>query len=188
MTYIPDLIRQRLVDLATNHLKSHPAILSRLKIEMESYSGITIWMTSVVSNMEFGTASAIGQMQHIDEKLLDRIDSWTKGQPEFLRVRAPFTQANTAKPVTEVAESASASNSTTPDPERRLARLRELGGNATYKRGEWKIVGISVLVASEKSESRKRSDEKTIRADLKEAAENELEAKRANAFTGLGQK
>ena len=82
----------------------------------------------------------------------------------------------------------SASNSTTPDPERRLARLRVLGGNAAYKRGEWNIVGISVLVASEKSEGRKRSDEKTIRADLKEAAENEREAKRANAFSGLGQR
>ena len=30
--------------------------------------------------------------------------------------------------------------------------------------------------------------EKTIRADLKEAAENERDAKRANAFAGLGQR
>ena len=36
------------------------------------------------------------------------------------------------------------SASTTPD--RRLARLRELGGNATYERGAWKITGISALV------------------------------------------
>ena len=80
------------------------------------------------------------------------------------------------------------SNSTTPDPERRLALLRALGGNAIYRRGEWKITGISALVASEKSEGRKRCDEKTIRADLKEAAENEREAKRSNAFAGLGQR
>ena len=80
------------------------------------------------------------------------------------------------------------SNSTTPDPERRLALLRALGGNAIYRRGEWKITGISALVASEKSEGRKRCDEKTIRADLKEAAENERDAKRANAFAGLGQR
>ena len=66
--------------------------------------------------------------------------------------------------------------------------LRALGGNAIYRRGEWKITGISALVASEKSEGRKRSDEKTIRADLKEAAENERDAKRANAFAGLGQR
>ena len=97
---------------------------------------------------------------------------------------APATDTATPAPV--MADSAS--NSTTPDPERRLARLRELGGNATYKRGEWKITGILALVASEKSQSRKRSDEKTIRADLKEAAENEREAKRANAFSGLGQR
>ena len=81
-----------------------------------------------------------------------------------------------------------ATNSATPDPERRLARLRALGGDAIYRRGEWKITGISALVASEKSEGRKRSDEKTIRADLKEAAENERDAKRANAFAGLGQR
>ena len=81
-----------------------------------------------------------------------------------------------------------ATNNATPDPERRLARLRALGGDAIYRRGEWKITGISALVASEKGEGRKRCDEKTIRADLKEAAENERDAKRANAFAGLGQR
>ena len=100
------------------------------------------------------------------------------------RQTAPAT--DTVTPAPAVADSAS--DSTTPDPERRLARLRELGGNATYKHCEWSITGISALVASEKSGGRKRSDEKTIRADLKEAAENEREAKRANAFSGLGQK
>ena len=80
-----------------------------------------------------------------------------------------------------------ASSSTKPDPERRLARLRELGGNATYNRGEWRFPGITALVASEKSEGRKRCDEKTIRADLKEAAESEREAKRASPFAGLAQ-
>ena len=81
-----------------------------------------------------------------------------------------------------------ATNSATPDPERRLARLRALGGDAIYRRGEWRITGISALEASEKSEGRKRCDEKTIRADIKEAAENEREAKRSNAFAGLGQR
>ena len=80
------------------------------------------------------------------------------------------------------------SNSTTPDPERRLALLRALGGSATYRRNEWKFTGIAALVASEKSEGRKRSDEKTIRADLKEAAQNELEARRAGFGAGLGQR
>lgn len=96
---------------------------------------------------------------------------------------APEPQPAPPAPVAD-----SASNSTTLDPERRLARLRALGGDAIYRRGEWRITGISALVASEKSEGRKRCDEKTIRADIKEAAENEREAKRSNAFAGLGQR
>ena len=97
--------------------------------------------------------------------------------------KAAQPQAVTPAPVAGIA-----TNSATPDPERRLARLRALGGDAIYRRGEWKITGISALVASEKGEGRKRCDEKTIRADLKEAAENERDAKRANAFAGLGQR
>ena len=107
---------------------------------------------------------------------------------EIINKTAPAQNTATPAPVMADSASAGASNSTTPDPERRLARLRELGGNAIYKRGEWKITGISALVASEKNEGRKRSDEKTIRVDLKEAAENEREAERANAFSGLGQR
>lgn len=74
------------------------------------------------------------------------------------------------------------------DPERRLARLRALGGTEKYKHGEWKFTGITELVAIEKSEGRKRSDEKTIRADLREAADNEREAKQAGFGSGLGQR
>ena len=74
-----------------------------------------------------------------------------------------------------------------PDHERRLARLRELGGSAKYSRGAWTFSAISKLVKSEKAEGRKRSDEKTIRADLREAADNEREAKRTGVFEhGLG--
>ena len=97
--------------------------------------------------------------------------------------KAAQPQAVTPAPVAGIA-----TNNATPDPERRLARLRALGGDAIYRRGEWRITGISALVASEKSEGRKRCDEKTIRADIKEAAENEREAKRSNAFAGLGQR
>ncbi|ART49129.1 hypothetical protein [Acidovorax carolinensis] len=81
-----------------------------------------------------------------------------------------------------------ASNDTAPDPERRLALLRALGGSATYRRNEWKFTGITALVAIEKSEGRKRSDEQTIRGDLREAAQNELEARRAGFGAGLGQR
>ena len=73
-----------------------------------------------------------------------------------------------------------------PDPERRLARLRAMGGSATYRRNEWQFTGIKALVDAERNEGRKRSAEKTIRADLREAAEAEREAKRAGHWDGLG--
>lgn len=94
--------------------------------------------------------------------------------------------AQAAAPAPVVANSAS--TDATPDPERRLARLRELRGSATYRRNEWKFKGISALVAIEKNEGRKRSDEKTIRGDLKQAAQSELEARRAGFGAGLGQR
>ena len=74
------------------------------------------------------------------------------------------------------------------DPERRLSRLRELGGSAKHRGGEWRFTGIAKLVASEKAQGRSRSAEKTIRLDLKEAAQNEREAKRAGFGSGLGQR
>ncbi|MEQ1535539.1 MAG: hypothetical protein ABL923_06645 [Burkholderiaceae bacterium] len=73
------------------------------------------------------------------------------------------------------------------DPERRLTRLRELGGNSKYANGEWTFTGISKLVQSEKENKCKRSDEKTIRADLRNAAQSEHDAKRAGPFDRLGQ-
>lgn len=75
-----------------------------------------------------------------------------------------------------------------PDPERRLALLRELGGTAKYARCEWKFTGIKALVESEKANGRKRNTEKTIRADLKEAAQNERNESCAGFSTGLGQR
>ena len=104
---------------------------------------------------------------------------WSVARPEV----KPEPQAGTSAPVAD-----SASDDATPDPERRLALLRALGGSATYRRNEWKFTGIAALVASEKSEGCKRSDEKTIRADLKEAAQNEREARRAGFGAGLGQR
>lgn len=75
-----------------------------------------------------------------------------------------------------------------PDPERRLALLRELGGAAKYARCEWTFTGIKALVTREKAAGRRRSTEKTVRADLKEAAQNERDAKNAGFATGLGQR
>lgn len=73
----------------------------------------------------------------------------------------------------------------TPDPERRLTLLRKLGGSYKYARGEWKFTGIAALVANEKDNGFKRCTEKTIRADLKEAAQAEIDAKTAGVFDDL---
>ena len=76
----------------------------------------------------------------------------------------------------------------TRDPERRLARLRELGGTAKYAHHEWKFTGMSCLVNSEKADGRKRCSEKTIRADLIQAAQAERDEKTAGFGAGLGQR
>ena len=98
------------------------------------------------------------------------------------------TQGTTRSTAPEVAESALGDVEQTSDPERRLALLRALGGSAKYAGGEWKFKGTGALVAREKADSRRRSDEKTIRADLKEGAQAEREAKAAGVFNGLGQR
>lgn len=64
------------------------------------------------------------------------------------------------------------------DPQRRMNRLRELGGTVRFRHGKWTFLGIGRLVKSELAESRPRSSEKTIREDLCTAAEDEKTAKR----------
>lgn len=128
------------------------------------------------------------EMNSLKEKNDDAEKAWLRAMvAELLK---PDT--GPAEPVAEPAPQAGPvwqagpDEDLTQDSERRLARLRELGGSAKYKNSAWKFTGISALVEREKSEGRKRSDEKTIRADLKEAAQDELDARRAGAFTGLG--
>lgn len=71
------------------------------------------------------------------------------------------------------------------EPERRLLALRDLGGEAKWWKGKWKFKGIKKLVAQEKNvEHRSRSDEKTVRLDLKEAAEAESLAKKKKEIAG----
>jgi hypothetical protein len=72
----------------------------------------------------------------------------------------------------------------TPEPARRLAALRALGGTVKYKNCEWTFTGIGKLVQNEKG--RPRCDVKTIRCDLKEAAQAERDSKSAGHFQGLG--
>ena len=78
-----------------------------------------------------------------------------------------------------------------PDSARRLAALRALGGSVkknTKNNYGWKVTGITKLVAQEKAHGNTRSDEKTVRADLHSAAEDELNEKRAGFSDGLGQR
>jgi len=113
-----------------------------------------------------------------------------RGQPSDsgpFAVAAPAQEAATPAPV--VAGSAPGGDTVqSADPERRLSLLRSLGGNAKYIHGEWKISGITALVNSEKAAGCKRRSEKTIRADLKVAAETERDANRAGFADGLGQR
>lgn len=58
-----------------------------------------------------------------------------------------------------------------PDPQRRLALLRSLGGNVKWLSGKWEVTRMAALVQHERGSP--RSSEKTIRADLRKAAEAE---------------
>lgn len=103
---------------------------------------------------------------------------------------APTEDAPQAVPAAEDAPAAPCASPAPPDdPARRLARLRELGGSVKRRsNGEWGFTKITRLAAEEKAQGHSRSDEKTIRLDLKEAAQNEFEARRAGFCDGLGQR
>lgn len=62
---------------------------------------------------------------------------------------------------------------------RRLNRLREIGGSAVKKAGEWKFTRIQELIRLERDEARPRSSDKTIREDLRAAAQAEADEQRA---------
>lgn len=71
-----------------------------------------------------------------------------------------------------------------PDHKRRLYLLRHLGGTARRRRGGWSFTGFNALVSHERQAKRPRSSEKTIRDDLRQAAEEEAVAKRAGSEPG----
>lgn len=100
----------------------------------------------------------------------------------------PTRQQTAATPAPVVAVGASGDVEQTADAERRLTRLRALGGTAKYVRYEWKFTGMADLVESEKADGRKRRSEKTIRADLRQAAQAERDEKNAGFGAGLGQR
>lgn len=77
-----------------------------------------------------------------------------------------------------------------PDPQRRLAALRALGGTVRFNKKQnfgWKFTLISKLRAQEVAAGKARSSEKTIRADLHDAADAERAAKASGSFPGFAQ-
>lgn len=68
------------------------------------------------------------------------------------------------------------------DSVRRLKLLRSLGGRVKGNKGAWKFTGMTALVKAEAGKP--RSSEKTIRQDLREAADKEADAKRCGVLLG----
>jgi len=92
-----------------------------------------------------------------------------EGVEQLLSLYGQSKQANTQPaPAVVVPEPAQKS-----DKLRRLEALRALGGDVRGFKGKWSVTGIGLLVKQEKDEGRDRRSEKTIRADLQEAAEAE---------------
>lgn len=107
------------------------------------------------------------------------VDDYRAGEPAF-DPWAPLDGAQVQGQAVPVPPPAPTSEPTQelPDAPRRLAALRVLGGNVKWIHGEWRITGIDALETQERDQKRKRTSQKTIRADLKEAAEAERKAKR----------
>lgn len=65
------------------------------------------------------------------------------------------------------------------EPQRRLNRLRGIGGSAVKKSGGWKFKLSDELIRLERAEGRPRSSPKTIREDLRAAAQAAEDERRA---------
>lgn len=70
---------------------------------------------------------------------------------------------------------------------RRLADLRALGGDCAFDRmdGKWKITGLKALRDQEVGKGHRRADAKTLRGDLRMAAEAERETHRHGRPQGV---
>jgi hypothetical protein len=115
----------------------------------------------------------IGAMRDAGIVLLDDLRDFLKSRGitvEVAAAQASPAPANTTLAAPEL-----------PDPERRLKRLREIGGEASWYMGKWTFTKTNTLAADEARENRPRSSQKTIKADLEKAAEAERKAKRDGA-------
>lgn len=138
-------------------------------------------------------AALIAEIDPLHQQLITPYSATPAQAP---KAEAPEAVVEVVAPLVMVAKNAAtdapptSAIDTRPDPERRLALLRELKGTATYVRSkcEWVFTGMSVLVKRKKVDGRKRRTEKTIRADLKKAAQSERDAGNATPYAGLGQR
>ena len=90
-----------------------------------------------------------------------------------------------AEGLTAIGKADSKAATELPDAQRRLGRLKELGGGAFRDRdGNWRFKGISELINAEASENRPRSSDKIVRADLKKAVEIEVRAEAEGIHPG----
>ena len=124
-----------------------------LTIAVHSYGGSTsAFPTSPTPNDPRWRAVSLGEF-----------GAWAVAQGWEVAEELPrFAPATVAQPSPAV---------TLPEPQRRLAALRSLGGDVKWSKGVWAITCIGKLVEQEKARGFKRNDEKTIRKDLREAAE-----------------
>lgn len=110
------------------------------------------------------------------------IAAWFKAQGVAAAAQAAPVPAPASQAVPEPVPPAAQVEPELPDPQRRLKRLRDMGGRVTRNRGVVGFKGIVALTRAEKAEGRPRSDEKTIREDIKIAVQAEDEEKRRAAI------
>ena len=152
-------------------------------------SDVEIWVSALAEAANRGDLSVVRSWQE-SSGLAPGGFSFARAPAEWRVFRQTVVKWCEANGIDAFSSTPDALPTTVPDPERRLALLRQLGGDAKYNRAKaaWTFLGISKLVAAEKAGGRARVDEKTIRSDLKLAAQQEREDKAAGPFNGLGQR
>ena len=98
-----------------------------------------------------------------------------------------FTELASGLEITGYSAQTPTNTSKLTEPERRLKTLEALGGTARWLRHhggtqKWRFTKIGDLTAQEAANNHPRSDEKTIRKDLKEAAEERYLARKSGGM------
>ena len=135
---------------------------------------LAVYAPGRYARYDYGDKAASRVRAYYEEAYWNDLNAWLDTSEPRIRYRFPNPIAPTAGPDSSAVR---AETHERPDPERRLAALRALGGQAKWKRQGWRFTGIAKLV--EQESGRARNTEKTIRADLREAAEAERDANRS---------